>query len=279
MKSSLILLILSLLTLNAESAPRRDWGQMSPAQINAEIHSLYARCAAYTGGHAECSKIASEEHKVYNYFTRSDAELLTMKCQEISCAANHFGIAIEPMIGAIGAELAYNTDWEDMIQNLVARGGIPLPSAVSVGFGQVNGKGASATQNFFSQHYPGVYFPRNADASSTLARKLAREETNIFYVAAVIAHAQFAYKNAGCDISQRPDILVSLYNSGGIDNRASLAAARRARNQTCDLHGNWFGFFVQDNRQKIAAIAHSCRPVSRASCQGYIQEVYRQITK
>jgi hypothetical protein len=66
------------------------------------------------------------------------------------------------------------------------------------------------------------------------------------YAAGIVRRAQDAYQSRGIDISGRPELLATLYNLGDYDRRAERA---QLNGETPKV--NFFGFFVQENLQRV----------------------------
>lgn len=82
-----------------------------------------------------------------------------------------------------------------------------------------------------------------------IAMELRTEEGTIYYTAAILRQAMDVYKNQGFDISQNCAILATLYNLGKVDQRAADLKAKGAGAQP---RVNFFGFFIEQNREALA---------------------------
>jgi hypothetical protein len=132
---------------------------------------------------------------------------------EILAAAEEFDVDPVAIACCIYAEQVLNYDWKDVITDYLC-----YFLDTSIGFGQVKVSTAKfledagympATEAYFNPDCPDLYISRNLN----IAAKLLDDTENIRYVAAYLAYWQDTWSSV-IDISQRTDILATLYNLG-----------------------------------------------------------------
>jgi hypothetical protein len=87
---------------------------------------------------------------------------------------------------------------------------------------------------------------------SEISSQMLTAKGSVFYMAAILRNAQDIYKKAGADVSDRPEILASLYNLGKVDERAAAIKESGAKPKQ-----NYFGLFVNKYLPEIKAALSS----------------------
>jgi len=133
----------------------------------------------------------------------------------IKTAAEEFGVDPVVVAGVIYQEQSTNVNFVDTLADYI--GGLLFVNT-SIGIGQVRVSTAQALET----HHPSLN-PALAGKSAVLHNAIRIEFLkdplmNIRYVAAKVAFDQKRWKEAGFDISDRPDILGTLYNIEDVKN-------------------------------------------------------------
>jgi hypothetical protein len=169
----------------------------------------------------------------------------------IDKAAKDFGVDPRAIAGSILAENSLNVSISDDIQDWlvkmkIAGDGDLLGKQFSFGWGQLYMDAAMEAEPTMAK-----VEGRKKRTAEEVAAALLKPEESIRYVAAVIKTIQENYKKEGFDISDKPEILTTLYNLGGSRKRAI-----QARKLEREPRVNYFGFFVDKNISVLDAIVN-----------------------
>lgn len=166
-------------------------------------------------------------------------KLIEENKDHIFASAEKFGVDPMAVAGAILAENTMNVGVTDAIQDWFAKRGITSVAGkeFSFGIGQINFSAAKAAEAFMAEKEKR---PQRTDQE--INAKLVTPEGSIEYAAGIVLNSQEAYRKEGIDISERPEILTTLYNLGQPETRAKNSKAMGALPQP-----NYFGFFVGEN--------------------------------
>jgi hypothetical protein len=170
------------------------------------------------------------------------ANLIKIYSEFIKQAAREFEI-YPVMIGAvIYQEQATNFNFIDVLADDI--GGI-LHLNTSIGVGQVRVNTAEALENLYDKLKLPVEKSLFKDLTPVRAELLKDPEANIRYVAAKINFNQNRWAKAGYNISNKPEIIGTLYNLEDIDNPISPHQNPEA---------NEFGKGVKQNFYKVKTL-------------------------
>lgn len=152
--------------------------------------------------------------------------------------------------GAILAENSMNVQMDDEIQNWIVKNNIwgskaALKAGMSIGPGQINIGPAIAADQYIASL--GL---RPARSEEEITKLLLTPAGAAEYSAAIMRQAQDAYKEAGIDISNRPDLLVTLYNIGE-RGMPFVERAKEMKKLKQEPRPNFFGMFVAENIDSV----------------------------
>ncbi len=148
---------------------------------------------------------------------------------------------VDPVIvgSVIYQEQSTNVNFVDFLGDYI---GSLFHVNTSIGIGQVRVKTAEALENIYPELDPGKIYISFPDYNVVRVERLKDPFTNIRYAAAKIFFSQDRWKNAGFDISGKPEILGTLYNIEEIDNPVIPHA---------EPQPNEFGTGVKENYLKV----------------------------
>ncbi|TSC56631.1 MAG: Uncharacterized protein G01um101418_255 [Parcubacteria group bacterium Gr01-1014_18] len=148
---------------------------------------------------------------------------------------------IDPVIVAsvIYQEQSINVNFVDTLTDYV--GGLAYLNT-SVGIGQIRVKTAENLEKLYPELRPLVIDNNSVDSNILRVTRLLEPSLNIRFVAAKIKFSQERWKQSGFDISDKSDILGTLYNLEDIANPILPNEAPEA---------NDFGLGVENNYQKV----------------------------
>jgi hypothetical protein len=156
-------------------------------------------------------------------------------------AAALYDVPEAAVIGSILAENTLNVALDDKIQDQLAGLSDGLAAQFSIGLGQVFPARARQVEQMSAW-----IEKRPVRSESEIQAALLTERGSIFYVAAILRDAWKTYRRFGLDVRSDIPVLATLYNLGGVEDRARRAAAVGATPLE-----NYFGFFVRYHRQTI----------------------------
>lgn len=167
----------------------------------------------------------------------------------INKAARDFGVDPRAIAGSILAENSLNVSISDDIQDWlvkmkIAGDGDLLGKQFSFGWGQLYMDAAMEAEPLMAK-----IENRKVRTAEEVAEALLKPEESIRYVAAVVKTIQKNYAKEGYDISDKPEILTTVYNLGGSSRRA-----KQARRANREPRVNYFGFFVEKNIDVLEGI-------------------------
>ncbi len=161
--------------------------------------------------------------------------------QNITDAANCFGVDPRVVAGVIYAKQSINVDFKDTLTDWTGFYGVNT----SVGLGQVRISTAEfleekgyITKTKASEGGWNLPFIGHVDGTTTMARekRLENDRINCYYVAAYIRYFQDTWKYKFPSIAGRPDILGTLFNIG-----------HEVTKPNSNPKPNEFGQYVKDN--------------------------------
>lgn len=167
------------------------------------------------------------------------AKLIQSYRQLIKYAAKEFGV--DPIVvgGVIYQEQATNVNFIDTLTDHI--GGL-LHLNTSIGIGQVRVNTARDLEKLYPELYPGKDSPPAINDTFIRVERLKDPYTNIRYVTAKLHFSDIRWKNKGFDISDKPEILGTLYNIEDVNDPIKP----HANPQT-----NGFGAEVKENYEKV----------------------------
>ena len=133
----------------------------------------------------------------------------------IKTAAEEFDVDPVIVAGVIYQEQSTNVNFVDTLADYI--GGLLFVNT-SIGIGQVRVQTAEELEYKYPQLHPIVKSDHVIQSNAVRVEFLKDPLMNIRYVAAKIAFDQERWKEAGFDISDRPDILGTLYNIEDVKN-------------------------------------------------------------
>lgn len=156
--------------------------------------------------------------------------------------AKIYNVDPRAIAGSILSENSLNCTITDDIQNWlvklhIAKDGSLLGKKFSFGWGQLYMDAAMEAEPLAAKTEK-----RKERTAEEMAQDLLKPDKSIMHVGAVIRFIQDNYKKAGFDISDKPEILTTLYNLGG-----SGARAKTSKSLNRDPRVNYFGFFTKMN--------------------------------
>ena len=171
-------------------------------------------------------------------------EYLASYSYEFYEAAKLYDVPEAALIGSILAENTLNVSLDDKIQDKLASisGGFETP--FSIGLGQVFPARAREVEQMSAW-----IEKRPTRSDSEIQATLLTERGSIFYVAAILRDAQKTYRRHGLDIRDNIPVLATLYNLGGVEDRAKQASSVGSTPRE-----NYFGFFVRHHRPIIESL-------------------------
>lgn len=168
------------------------------------------------------------------------AQLVELYAPIIKAAAKEFDVD-SVLVGAmIYQEQSTNVNFIDTLADTI--GGI-IGLNTSVGIGQVRVNTARALEERYPQLVPEVVF--SSDDNFARVERLKDPFLNIRYVAAKVHFDMAHWRNAGIDISEKPEILGTLYNTQDVAQPITPHANPEA---------NEFGKGVGENYERVRAL-------------------------
>ena len=167
------------------------------------------------------------------------AQLVKAHRATIKAVAQEFHV--DPIIvgAVIYQEQATNVNFVDTLTDYI--GGL-LNLNTSIGIGQVRVNTAQALEEIYHELKPETNITLPTDDTFVRVERLKDPYTNIRYVAAKIRFSQDRWGQKGFDISDKPEILGTLYN---IENVANPIEPHE------DSQTNGFGAGVKENYEKV----------------------------
>ena len=143
------------------------------------------------------------------------------------------------LAGVFVAEHSMNISLDDEIQDLFSSVTIPgfAPLDFSSGPGQIKLSTALYTEEKLA-YWDG----RDRRSTSEVRSLLQTPNGSIEYAAAILLDAQMVFQEYGMDISQKPEILATVYNVG-VDKLQLPSES--------NPHPNYFGYYVQLHTKEI----------------------------
>jgi len=175
--------------------------------------------------------------------------------KEINMAAAKYNVSPTAISGAIAAENSLNVGVTDSVQNFLAKkmGITKIGNRnFSVGLGQINMAAAMEAEMHTAKVEGRV--PRTIDE---VQKDIIEPGGSIRMAAQIVRKVQDDYKDQGIDISNKPEILATLYNLGKSEERAKKSKATGSLPKP-----NYFGFFVEKNKEEIDGFAKAAQDTS-----------------
>jgi len=169
--------------------------------------------------------------------------------QDMLSAAKASGIDARAIAGAILTENTLNVNLKDRAQNFLvsmglAKDGKFLGKGFSYGFGQINCDRARDVEKAAAKIYA-----RSERSTAEVCNSLLDPKETIKYIGVIIRDAIDTYKEKGIDISGDIGIQTTLYNLGGVKQRAEAAKANNALPKV-----NFFGLFTNMHLDQLGKI-------------------------
>ncbi|CAN5581234.1 hypothetical protein BH10BDE1_BH10BDE1_34020 [soil metagenome] len=173
--------------------------------------------------------------------------LMTELRDPIKSISKKLGVDPRAVAGAIVAENTLNVQVDDDIQDWLVKLQITptasiLGKSFTIGLGQIHVEAAQQVEAMIAK-----LERRKTRTSKEIADALLTPIGAISYAAGIVRKSQDDYKAQGIDVSDKPEILATLYNLGNTDAKAKTAQANKKAPRP-----NYFGFFVQQNIDAIA---------------------------
>lgn len=171
---------------------------------------------------------------------KETVDILMANSKTVMENAKKFGVDPVVLAGVVAAENTMNVGIKDGVINSLIKLGISSDGYVpgygntTVGFGQINPNIAAEAESEAIK-----IDNRPKRTSAQIAKLVQTPEGSIYYAALLLKIAQDKYKEAGVDISERPEILSTLYNIGKVDDRV-----KRMKETGSQPKSNYFGYFV-----------------------------------
>ncbi len=197
--------------------------------------------------------ILQEKNSSNKYYERVNKPISSKQIEyykqlkpEIIKIAAQYGIDPVTLVATPLAENSMNVGIDDDIQDFLVNFGLApkgeiLGKKMSIGPGQINVNAAMDVEAKAA-----AIEKRPVRTKEQVAKILLTPSGALQYAAAILRNAQDIYKEAGYDISKRPEILSTLYNLG---KNEELVKKTKATNQ--QPVANYFGFFVGQHYNKI----------------------------
>lgn len=167
---------------------------------------------------------------------------------EIKSAAVKYKVSPTAIAGAIAAENSLNVGVADRVQTFLAQKmGITKigNKSFSVGLGQINLPAAME-----AEIHTAKIEGRQPRSMEEMTQEISDPSGSIRVAAQIIRKVQDDYKDQGIDISNKPEILATLYNLGYSEERA-----KKAKKTGSLPTENYFGFFVKKYNSEIEEYA------------------------
>lgn len=182
----------------------------------------------------------------------------------IESSAKQLGVDAVAIAGSIMSENSLNVSISDDVQDLLVRIGVAKKGEVlgkkfTYGLGQLNFHVAREAEDYIAK-----IEKRAPISDDELSSALLIPAKSIYYVGAVIRKVQDDYKKVGIDISDKPEILTTLYNLG----RSASKAVETSRSGQAP-RPNYFGFFVKKNADQLSFLRKE--PLKTTSSPGATQ--------
>lgn len=193
-----------------------------------------------------CEKAWDHSRKAWRKPAKEVAKIVDEMAPLILEYSKKYGVDPRAAAGAVIAENTMNVNLKDRIQQaLIEREQKTADDLMhqkwSYGPGQINLPAAMDAENHVARL--GFRTPRTKE---DVMQRIRTPGGSAEYAVAIIRRAQDAYKERGMDISNRPDILSTLYNLGQYDKRALDSQSRGGQ-----IRPNYFGVFVQENLKAV----------------------------
>ena len=218
--------------------------QISPLVFAQDWETKYKDLCSYD--HKWCGKVKNSDG-TWVKPKKEILKLLQTLEPVIREQATKLNVDPKAIAGSILAENSLNVGVSDDVQDFLVKVGIAsngniLGKKFTFGLGQLNFDVARSAENYMAK-----IENRKAMTDKELSDALLIPEKAIYYVGAVIRETQDIYKKHGFDISDKPDILATLYNLGKPESKAIDAKKNNRLPRV-----NYFGFFIAKNDSDLA---------------------------
>ena len=177
---------------------------------------------------------------------RNLVEVLTRSSASIRDVAAKFDLDPRMIVAPILVENSLNVQVDDEIQNFLVGAGVlsdgeVMGRTMSIGLGQINVSAAIEIEPLVAR-----IEGRAERTQQEVARALLTPEGAFTYAAGIAKHVIDLYKEKGIDISDKPEVVATLYNIGRYEERVERTV-REGRQPGV----NYFGLFAEKNMKII----------------------------
>lgn len=171
-------------------------------------------------------------------------DLLYSEKEYIESISKHFDISEIAIGGVLLAEHSLNVNYFDIAQDYLLKnemGDFPF----TYGLGQMSLNALNQSEIFASS-----FEHRKRKDKSELRKEMLTPRGALYYIASYLKWCEVVYKSNGFDISNRPEILATLYNIGDVKFRAYQKKV--LKNDA--FYPNIFGMYVKKHEKLLSQI-------------------------
>ena len=177
---------------------------------------------------------------------RNLVEVLTRSSASIRDIATKFDLDPRMIVAPILVENSLNVQVDDEIQNFLVGAGVlssgeVMGRTMSIGLGQINVSAAIEIEPLVAR-----IEGREMRSQQEVARALLTPEGAFTYAAGIAKHVIDLYKEKGIDISDKPEVVATLYNIGRYEERVERTVSEGRQPGV-----NYFGLFAEKNMKII----------------------------
>ena len=236
MKISIVIFYLLSLSLNAQDQSDEYWD------------SRYQQVCGEGQSSQFCDRLKNS-NGTWVKPKRNLVEVLTRSSASIRDVAAKFDLDPRMIVAPILVENSLNVQVDDEIQNFLVGAGVlsdgeVMGRTMSIGLGQINVSAAIEIEPLVAR-----VEGRPERTQQEVARALLTPEGAFTYAAGIAKHVIDLYKEQGIDISDKPEVVATLYNIGRYEERVERTV-REGRQPGV----NYFGLFAEKNMKIIENI-------------------------
>jgi|GEM_PF-6015347 len=179
-------------------------------------------------------------------------ELLQKLRPDIDEAAQLYGVDSRAIAGAVLAENTMNVGVDDDVQNWLTKLNLNDKAELITGGGYSIGLGQIYTSTAIKVEPMMAKLENRPERSyREVEQALLDPRECLKYIAAELKKAQDAYQAEGFDISDKPEILTTIYNLGLSRNESGTNRAQESKAAGNEPRPNYFGYFVYHHKDLL----------------------------